>query len=136
MKKLTFKTLVLITAAFIAAAPLWAAETTLEQPLFQSGKAIITFEATPLMAMTEIPFAIELTDNSGMQITDAQLSISMDMPAMPMPPNNPQVSVSGEVYSGSVLFTMAGAWQAAFVCVDTKGNTFTLTFDIPKVMMK
>ncbi len=136
MKKLIFKTLLLLTMACIAAMPIWAAETILEQPLFQSGKATLTFESSPLEAMTEIPFAIELTDSSGTQISDVQLSISMDMPAMPMPPNNPEAVWENNAYRGKAVFTMAGAWQVK-VAISQPGITKEqIVFDIQQVMMK
>ena len=137
MNKLFFVKSFLIFALlqFVIASQVMAAETTMEQPLGQSGKAIIVFASSPLKAMTETPFAISLLDGNGQVITNAALSINMDMPAMPMPPNNPVVTWDNGAYRGKAIFTMAGAWQVK-VDIQVPGlDQQHVVFEIEQVMM-
>ena len=126
--------LVVALCLMIFASPLLAAETVLEQPIAESGKATIVFDASPLTAMKEIPFAISLLDVDGKAITDAELMISMDMPAMPMPPNNPAATWENGAYRGTAIFTMAGGWQVK-VNIQAPGLEQQVVFDIEQVMM-
>lgn len=86
--------------------------------------------------MTETPFSITLRDGAGQAVSDADLVISMDMPAMPMPPNNPKAMWQDDAYRGVAIFTMAGAWR---ITVDIKRpgqEQEQIVFDIEQVMMK
>jgi len=113
-----------------------AAQTTIERPAFNKGKVTITFADAPLKTMTETPFAIEVTGDTGVSITDAKLSLSLDMPAMPMPPNRPAATWSDGAYRGTVIFTMAGAWQASLFIKRPGYEQEEVIFEIEQVMMK
>ena len=116
--------------------PALAGETRLEKPVFGNGKLVLTFAADPLVTMTETPFAISITGPSGKVIKDAKLSLSLDMPAMPMPPNHPKATYLDDAYHGVAVFTMAGAWQV-FINVQRPGyDQEQVVFDLEKVMMK
>jgi hypothetical protein len=52
----------------------FAAETRLEKALPEGGKAVLTFAGSPLQAMTEIPFTVNLTGGAGTVFTDANVS--------------------------------------------------------------
>lgn len=126
----------LIIFAFCGSVAVFAAETKFEVPAFENGKARLIFADAPLKTMTETPFTIILTDGAGDEITDATLQISMDMPAMPMPPNNPAAGWDGDAYRGDAIFTMAGAWK---ITVDIERQGFaenSVVFEIEQVMMK
>lgn len=95
----------------------------------------MVFAAAPLETMTEIPFRIELAQDS----PDSAIrsgACDLTMPAMPMPENRPVLECSGQRCRGRAVFTMAGAWQAR--CDLTLGNDskISLVFQIDKVMMK
>lgn len=118
------------------ASSLLAAETMLEQPAFKSGKVLLSFVDTPLKTMTETPFAVEIFGDTGAVISDARLSISLDMPAMPMPPNHPEATWQDNAYRGNAVFTMAGAWRVT-VNIQCPGyDQEQVIFDIKQVMMK
>jgi hypothetical protein len=125
--------LVLLLCTVVSAT---AADTSIETIMADGGKAVITFASNPLQAMTEIPLAIELKDNSGEIIKDANLALDMTMPFMPMPPNNPKAVWQDNAYRGTAIFTMAGAWQVS-VEVDRSGvDSEKIVFDIEMVIMK
>ena len=118
------------------ALPALAGETRLEKPIYGSGKLVLTFAADPLQTMTETPFSIVITGPSGKNIKDAKLTVSLDMPAMPMPPNHPRAVYLDGAYRGQAVFTMAGAWQV-FINVQRPGyDQEQVIFDIEKVLMK
>ncbi len=118
------------------AGSLLAAETILEQPAFKSGKVLLAFADRPLKTMTEIPFAIEIFGDTGAVISDARLDISLDMPAMPMPPNHPDATWQDDAYRGNAIFTMAGAWRVTVNIQRPGYDQKQVIFDIEQVMMK
>ena len=130
----SFASLLLILLCLVA--PALAAETSFEKPAFDSGKVTITFADAPLKTMTETPFSIVIVDGKGQMIGDAELSIDMDMPAMPMPPNNPKATWQNDAYRGTAIFTMAGAWQVTVSIQRPGQNSDEVVFDIEQVMMK
>lgn len=120
----------------LLASPAFAADTRVEMPAFDGGRAALTFSANPLYAMTEVPFAIELHDAKGQSIDKAMVSISLDMPAMPMPKNTPAARWLMGAYRGKAIFTMAGAWQAFVDVRIPDGPQEVLVFDINEVLIK
>lgn len=113
-----------------------SAETRLEKPLPDGDKAIIVFADSPLKAMTEIPFTIELTNKTGKKIDNAQLNISLDMPAMQMPPNTPYAGWKDGAYRGMAVFTMAGVWQVNVNIQRPAYDQQQVVFHIDQVLMK
>ncbi len=125
-------TLILLTIAMAAS----AAETRMEKTSPGGSLVVVTFADAPLKTMTETPFKIELTGPSDKVIKDAKFNLSLDMPAMPMPPNHPKVAWQGDAYHGVAVFTMAGAWQV-FVNIQRPGyDQEQVVFDIEEVLMK
>ncbi len=125
-------TIILLSSSTV----LFAAETSLEKPAFKSGKVTLTFADAPLKTMTETPFAIKVTGATGIVISDARLSIDLDMPDMPMPPNHPAATWKDGAYRGVAIFTMAGAWEMT-VNVQRPGyDQEHVIFKIDQVMMK
>jgi hypothetical protein len=114
----------------------FSAETRLEKPLPEGDKAIIIFADSPLKAMTEIPFTIELTSKTGKKIDNAKLNISLDMPAMQMPPNNPYAEWKDGAYRGMAVFTMAGVWQVNVNIQRPAYDQQQVVFHIEQVLMK
>ena len=108
----------------------------LQKPVFGNGKIVLSFAQEPLKTMTETPFSIELTGPSGKKITDAILTISLDMPAMPMPPNHPKAPYKDGAYRGVAIFTMAGAWQVTINIQRPGYDQEQAVFDLEKVVMK
>jgi hypothetical protein len=102
----------------------------------QQCAASLNFEADQLTAMTELPFAIELTDPKGQPITDAQLGIELTMPAMPMPSNTPLASYGDGAYRGKLIFTMGGAWWITVNFTRPGREPDSVRFEISRVMMK
>jgi nitrogen fixation protein FixH len=90
---------------------------------------MLTFNPDPIDSMTPVTLSLQLTDSSGQAIDDAQVSYDLTMPAMSMPPNQPQATSQGNgLYTAQTTFSMSGEWQAAVTIVQG-GNTTTLTFD-------
>jgi hypothetical protein len=134
-----FRPVLLILATMFllcSTAVLFAAETSLEKPVFKSGKATLTFADAPLKTMTETPFAITITGATGIVISDAKLSIGLDMPDMPMPPNNPAAAWKDDAYRGTAIFTMAGAWEVTVNIQRPGYDQEHVIFKIDEVMMK
>lgn len=131
--RLMFLALIILLAG---TATLSATETILEEPAYRSGKVTMILAASPLKTMTEIPFAINVSSDTGAEITDAALSISMDMPAMPMPPNKPATVWSEDAYRGVAIFTMAGEWQISVDIQRPDHAPEHVVFTIDQVMMK
>ena len=133
-KRVQWVLLSMLFLAFAVAAS--AAETRMEKTSPGGSKVVVTFAGAPLKTMTETPFKIELTGPSDKVIEDARFNISLDMPAMPMPPNHPKVTWKGDAYHGVAVFTMAGAWQV-FVNIQRPGyDQEQVVFDIEEVLMK
>ncbi|MBW2476009.1 MAG: FixH family protein [Deltaproteobacteria bacterium] len=108
----------------------------LQKSVFGSGKIVLSFAQEPLKTMTETPFSIELIGPSGKTITDAKLMISLDMPAMSMPPNHPKAPYEDNAYRGVAIFTMAGAWQFTINIQRPGYDQEQAVFDLEKVVMK
>ena len=137
MIKLAYRSLVSMFLLFLfLATPSLAAETSFEKPAFGSGKATITFSGSPLKTMTETPFSLTLVDSDGQAISDAEIAIDMDMPAMPMPPNKPQGIWKDNAYQGVAIFTMAGAWHVNVTIKRPGQEQEKIVFEIDRVMMK
>jgi hypothetical protein len=113
-----------------------AAETRIETIGANNDKAVIIFADNPLKAMTEIPFAIELHQHSGEVIKDAELELDLTMPSMPMTPNNPKAMWQENAYRGTLIFTMAGAWQVNVEIKRPGVKTEKIIFDIEMVITK
>ena len=133
MVKALIITLILLYCTVIGA---MAAETAIETEMTDGGKAVIIFASSPLQAMTEIPFTIELKNNAGEMIKDAELVLDLTMPFMPMPPNNPKAAWQDNAYRGTAIFTMAGAWQVNVDVNRPEAETEKIIFDIEMVIMK
>jgi len=126
-------TLILLCCTVIGAT---AAETLIESEMTDGGKAVILFASSPLQSMTEIPFTLELKNNAGEMIKDAELTLDLTMPFMPMPPNNPKAAWQDNAYRGTAIFTMAGAWQVNVDVNRPEAETEKIIFDIEMVIMK
>lgn len=113
-----------------------AAETRIETTTDKGSKAVLVFADKPLKTMTETPFTIRLHDSAGASIDDADLSISLTMPMMPMPPNHPQALWSDGTYRGVAVFTMAGAWQVNVEAKRPAAAAEKTVFDIEMVMLR
>jgi len=101
------------------------------------GRAVLEFGAAPLVAMTVIPFRLELKNADGTPLTGAEVRCELTMPSMPMPENRPKITEREGAYVGDMIFTCTrGAWR--FTCAVTRpdGGKRALTFDIPRVRMK
>jgi uncharacterized GH25 family protein len=113
-----------------------AAETRIEKPTHGGGHAVLVLTDHPLKAMTETPFAIELYDAQGKPVKEAKLTLSLDMPFMPMPPNHPVTAWAEDAFRGVAVFTMAGAWQVHVVIEQPGAAPEKLVFDIEMVVMQ
>ena len=126
-------TLILLCCTVVATT---AAETPIETVMADGGRAVIVFSSSPLQAMTEIPFTIEMKNNDGEMINDAKLALDLTMPFMPMPPNNPKAVWKDNAYRGTAIFTMAGAWQVNVEVNRPEIEVETFIFNIEMVIMK
>lgn len=128
-------TFLLILSA-LAAPALAGGETRLEETASGDLRAVLLLRAAPLIAMTRIPFELQLTDAAGSPQTGASVRCDLSMPAMAMPINRPAVTEKGGSYRGEAIFTMAGAWRATFEILLPNGEAKTLTFDLDRVLLK
>jgi len=92
--------------------------------------------AAPLITMQSVPFTLTVKDTNGAPLVGLDVVCDLTMPAMPMPKNQPKVTATTANYTGEVVFTMAGAWQATFTARDATGSELRLVFDIPEVLLK
>jgi len=82
----------------------------------------------PTASMSE--FTVTLTDAKGQAINDATISLDLSMPAMRMPPNQPDLpSGSDGKYSGMAPFTMRGWWRIE-VIITRGGQKQSAFFDV------
>ena len=90
---------------------------------------ILTFEPDPLIAMKTATLKLQLSDQNGNPIEGAHVSYDLTMPAMKMPPNQPQaIAQASGLYIAETTFSMSGDWQAAVTILQGEETT-TLTFD-------
>lgn len=114
-----------------------AAETTrLESTGSLGTKAVLELRQSPLTVMKATPFALHATPTLPPSPAVREILCDLTMPAMPMPLNQPKVERSGNDFTGTLVFTMAGAWQAEFVIPLPGGKEERFIFDIPQVLLK
>lgn len=111
--------------------------TRFDAPGVNGGTAVLEFAAAPLVAMTVIPFRLDLKNADGTPLSGAAVSCDLTMPSMPMPENRPKISEHDGVYIGELIFTCTqGAWRLTCAVTQPDGGQQTLAFDIPRVRMK
>lgn len=111
--------------------------TRFELPAAAGGTAVLEFAAAPLVAMTVIPFRLDLKNADGTPRTGAAVGCDLTMPSMPMPENRPRIFERDGAYVGEMIFTCTqGAWRLTCVVGQPDGQPQTLVFDIPRVRMK
>ena len=75
-------------------------------------------------------FTVTLADTSGQAINDATVSLDLTMPAMHMPPNQPELPFTTDgKYAGTAPFTMRGWWRIE-VIITRGGDTHSAFFDL------
>ena len=139
MKNNLFHTILLTCFVFLLmslSVSALAAETRLEKAMPDGGIAVLTFATDSLLTMTKTPFTVELTDGTGKVFVDATVHLSLVMPAMAMPPNNPKALWQDDAYHGVATFTMAGGWDAIMVIQRPGHDVLDLTFKLGQVLMK
>jgi hypothetical protein len=107
-----------------------------EKSLPSNWTVSLEFSSASLKTMTEVPFSIALRNEHGQLISDARLKVDLDMPAMPMPPNHPEVSWDNNAYRGTAVFTMAGKWTMTIQIDLPDGTQDQVMFELENVMMK
>lgn len=113
------------------------ATTRFELPAAAGGTAILEFAAAPLVAMTVIPFRLDLKNAGGTPLTGAGVRCDLTMPSMPMPENRPKISERDGAYVGEMIFTCThGDWRLTCAVDQPDGQQQSLAFDIPRVRMK
>ena len=97
----------------------------------QSGDMIVLFTLNPYPPTADMSeFTVTLTDAAGQAINDATIALDLTMPAMRMPPNQPDLpSGSDGKYSGTAPFTMRGWWRIE-VIITRGGQTQSVFFDV------
>jgi len=90
----------------------------------------IVFENTPLKVANNTG-SIELLDEKGSAITDAEVAVYFFMPSMPAMNYEVKASLSGDRYSAVVKPTMPGAWEADIKVKLARGDLHkaTISFD-------
>jgi hypothetical protein len=113
------------------------AATRFEGSAASGATAVLAFAAAPLVAMTVIPFRLELKKADGTPLTGAVVDCSLTMPSMPMPENQPKVSERDGAYVGELIFTCTqGAWRFTCTATQADGGRQAFAFAIPKVRLK
>jgi hypothetical protein len=97
----------------------------------QAGDMIVLLTLNPYpptSGMSE--FNVTLTDAAGQAINDATIALDLSMPAMRMPPNQPDLSSGSDgKYNGTAPFTMRGWWRIE-VIITRGGQTQSVFFDV------
>lgn len=95
------------------------------------GDMIVQIALNPYPAGVDMnQFTVTVTDAAGQAIDDAKISLDLTMPAMHMPPNQPDLPfVADGKYVGSAPFTMRGWWRIE-VIIDRGGKTTSAFFDL------
>lgn len=97
----------------------------------QAGDMIVLLTLNPYPPTADMSeFTVTLTDTAGQAINDATIALDLTMPAMHMPPNQPNLpSDSDGKYSGTAPFTMRGWWRIE-VIITRGGQTQSVFFDV------
>jgi hypothetical protein len=70
----------------------------------------------PPVSFQQTTFDITITDEKGVVVSDAKVSLDLTMPSMPMPSNKPQAqSLGAGKYQATGRFTMRGGWKIAVI---------------------
>jgi len=131
--------LAIILGAVLWASPAWAEDNAI---IFNQtvGNYKVVVLATPSQPSPDKPLHLSLTltrANGGTAITDATVSLTPDMTAMPMSGMTSFQAIAGQptnVYSGDMPVSMEGAWLV-HVLVQSPGAgaaNFDLTFRVEK----
>ncbi len=84
----------------------------------------------PPVSFQKGQFDVTLTDAQGQAITDAQVTIDLTMPGMPMPPSKPEAPhVGNGKYQAAAFWTMRGLWRME-VIINRAGNQQSAYFDV------
>ena len=84
----------------------------------------------PPAGFDQSTFSVTLTDESGQPVTDAEITLDLTMPAMPMPLNKFDLPTSGGgVYQSNGRFTMRGLWQIE-VIIQRGGEKQSVFFQV------
>jgi len=97
----------------------------------KAGDIIVQIALNPYPpAVDTNEFTVTVTDAAGQAVNDATVSLDLTMPAMHMPPNQPELPfVADGKYLGSAPFTMRGWWRIE-VIIDRGGQTTSAFFDL------
>lgn len=92
----------------------------------------LSFDPDPPVMMSPVEMTLTLSDSNGNAVDGAQVSYDLTMPAMPMPPNQPEARGQGNGnYQTEATFTMQGEWQAdVTVVVNGKTENFIFEFTV------
>lgn len=113
-----------------------AGSTRLEATGSLGTKAILELQQAPLVVMKPLRFTLHTTPVLPETLVVGDIFCDLTMPAMPMPPNHPKVQRQGGAFSGEMIFTMAGAWQAEFRFPFPDGKEERFSFTIDQVLLK
>jgi hypothetical protein len=80
------------------------------------GDLLVSLKITPYPPQGRNPTNLDIAvaDSAGFPVSDAQVRLNLTMPAMPMPPNQPNAQAAGNGhYTASTRMGMPGQWQIA-----------------------
>jgi hypothetical protein len=84
----------------------------------------------PPASFKQTDFSVTLTDESGLAVTDATITLDLTMPEMPMPSNVLDVKPNDQgVYQSPGRFTMRGWWRIE-VIIERGGQKQSAFFDL------
>ena len=97
----------------------------------KAGNLNVTLAMNPApAAFSATTFDITITDEKGVAVSDANVSLDLTMPSMYMPANRPVAqSLGGGKYRATGRFTMRGGWQIA-VIINRGGQSQTAIFQL------
>lgn len=98
--------------------------------------AILELQQAPLRVMKAAPFTLRTTPVLPVVPAVREILCNLTMPAMPMPANKPKVLRQGNIFTGTMVFTMAGAWQAEFSVPLPSGKVEHFVFVFDQVLLK
>lgn len=90
----------------------------------------LTLNPYPPVSMQPAKFVVVLTDENGQPVSDAQVTLDLTMPSMPMPNNKPEAAYDADGrYQADGRFTMRGGWRIE-VIITRGGETLSAFFDV------
>lgn len=98
----------------------------------QAGGYSVVFSMPSKPAVGDAQATVQIKDDQGVEVTNAQVQVDYSMPAMPgMPAMNykADATLAGKAYQAVLNFSMSGSWNIAVV-FSVNGQKQKITFSV------